>query len=92
MMHYKLHFNIAPASSVLTIDGSQVTSMARVSLYQKEKIRKHIADRHYYLKQAHQSIKLKQIGEMHNFCSLAEKEQESLDVFAAWLGTQNIIR
>jgi hypothetical protein len=66
--------------------------MARVSLYQKEQIRKHIADRHYYLKQAHQSFKLKQISEMHAFCSLAEKEQESLDVFAAWHGTHNIIR
>jgi hypothetical protein len=63
-----------------------------VSLYQREQIKRHIADRHYYLKQAHQSIKLKQIGEMHTFCKLAEIEQENLDVLTKWYGNQHIVR
>jgi hypothetical protein len=79
---------------MLTLDGSQVglNQMARLSLYQQEQIKKHIADRHYYLKQARQSIKLKQISEMHSFCEMAEIEQARLDMLTRWHGAQYITR
>lgn len=69
-----------------------VYQMVNVSTFQRQEIKKYIADRHYYLKQARQSIRLKQISEMHTFCKLAETAQEHLDLFAKWYGIQNIVR
>lgn len=48
----------------------------------QEIIKKHYHNRHYYIKMALQSIKLKEISDMHKFCFLAEKEQESIEQFA----------
>lgn len=42
-------------------------------------IRQRTANRHYYLRMAIVSIKLKEIVDMHNFCALAEKEQQHID-------------
>lgn len=42
-------------------------------------IKEHVKTRHYYLKQAYNSIKLKDITHMHKFCFLAEVEQKALD-------------
>jgi hypothetical protein len=52
--------------------------MSALSSIERE-IKERVKTRHYYLKQAYNSIKLKDITHMHKFCFLAELEQKLLD-------------
>jgi len=62
----------------------------RISAYVTNEIRRRIKDRHYYLRMARISIKLKNEGDMHMFCSLAEREQRHIDEFARWHPTYKL--
>lgn len=45
----------------------------------KEFLKDHIRNRHYYLKMAYRSIKLREFSEMHTFCRYAEREQKIIE-------------
>jgi hypothetical protein len=53
----------------------------RISTASELDIKRRIKTRHYYIKQALNSIKLKDVSQMNTFCELAENEQKQIDYF-----------
>jgi hypothetical protein len=56
----------------------------RILPLHKDKIKRHIENRHYYLRMAKIAIMLKHAGDVQMFCHLAEVEQQELDQLEKW--------
>lgn len=62
--------------------------MTSLSITWRDEVKKGVSNRHFYLRLARQFGKMNQIGDMHTYSQLAEREQIRLDEITSICGME----